>query len=259
MRALTRRRTAKWSQLEVRTDDRMRTADYWFALASGLVAKVGVSLSKGAKPAESREALSLLRPTISIPMRRVGGHGDGSYAIPDDLGGISHCFSPGVGPSSAFEFDLAERGIDVLLADASVTAPAAKHKRFRFRPAYLASFSDPNRQLISMEDWVQSECGNEPQAELILQMDIEGSEYEVIHSMDEALLRKFRIVVVEFHHLNQLRHSIMCRYMKGAFQKLLKHFQICHVQENWAAGGFSLAGKRYSRLLEVTLVRRDRL
>jgi len=251
---------AKWSQLDVRIIDRMRIADYWFAVASGLVAKLGVSLSKGAKPAESIEALSmLLKPTVSRPMLRVGGHGDGSYAIPDDLNGITHCFSPGVGPSSAFEFELAERGIDVLLADASVAGPAAKHKRFRFRPAYLASFSDPSRQLISMEDWVQSECGNEPQAELILQMDIEGGEYEIIHSMDEALLQKFRIVVVEFHHLNQLRHGIMCRYMGGACQKLLKHFRICHVQENWAAGGFSLAGKRYSRLLEVTLVRNDRI
>ena len=237
----------------------MKKTDYLCAVAGGFAARFGVVLSRGAKHAESLEALALLRPTIAMPLLKIGGDGDGSYLIPDDLEGVTHCFSPGVGPSSSFEFDLAERGIEVFMADASVSGPAMSHERFHFTPAYLGSFSDPSRRLISMDDWVQSECGNEPSGDMILQMDIEGGEYQVIHSMSEALLRRFRIVVIEFHHLYHLRHAIICRYMRSAFEKLQKHFRICYVQENRAEGDFSVGGKRHSRLLEVTFLRKDRV
>lgn len=237
----------------------MKLVEKLYCWVSDFASSMGVIVSKAATRTDSSEAMALLRPSVSVPMIRIGGTCDGSYAIPDVLEGITHCFSPGVGPSSAFEFNLAERGIQVLMADASVTGPAANHTMFRFRHDYVASFSETSRHLISMEDWVRSECGDRPADEMILQMDIEGDEYEVIHSMSEALLRRFRIIVVEFHHLNQVRHGIMCKYIRSAFQKLLKHFHICHVQENWAAGGFAVGGKRHSRLLEVTLVRKDRL
>lgn len=46
--------------------------------------------------------------------------GDGGYLIPDDLEGISACFSPGVDDRATFETSLIARGIPCFLADASV-------------------------------------------------------------------------------------------------------------------------------------------
>lgn len=237
----------------------MKTIDYWYAVASSIAAKGGVSLSKAAKAQDSIEALEMLAPSISRPLLRIGGSGYGSYFIPDDLHGVSHCFSPGVGPSSMFELDLAQRGIQVMMADASVKAPAAKHENFKFRPDFVAAYSDAARRRISLDDWVRSELGDKPHGDLLLQMDIEGCEYEVLHSVSEPLLQKFRIVVIEFHHLNQLRHGIMCGYMKSALIKLLNHFSVCHVEANWMGGGFSVCGKRYPRLLEVSLLRKSNI
>ena len=35
-------------------------------------------------------------------------------------------------------------------------------------------------------------------------MDIEGSEYEVINNLSNDSLRKFNIMILEFHHFEQI-------------------------------------------------------
>jgi hypothetical protein len=228
------------------------------AILSDAFSVVGFNLSKGAEDGLAKRALELIRPTVDLPMIRLGGSEDGSYEVPDDLLGITHCFSPGVGPSSAFELDLAKRGIQVFMADASVDGPAARHPNFRFRKDHVASYSDTDNRLVSIDDWVGASLIEPENGDLLLQMDIEGAEYEVIHSMSEALLKRFRILAIEFHHLNQLRHGIMCGYMKSAVEKLLKHFKVCHSESNLAAGTFKVGSSRFARLCEVSFIRKDR-
>ena len=234
--------------------------DKLLSLISDLAAGVGVSLSKSASLGNTAEALDMLKPTEGFrgAIIRLGGHADGSYCIPDDLNGITHCFSPGVGPSSAFEFDLANRDIKVSLADANVQEPPKTHPNFRFHRYHIASFTDRQRKFLSMDDWHILDCGEEISGDHLLQMDIEGCEYEVIHAMSESLLKRFRIIVIEYHNLNQLRHGSMCFFMKSAFAKLNKHFQVCHVEQNFTAGTFWFNGGRQSRLLEVSYIRKDR-
>jgi len=228
-------------------------------LGSDLAAYLGMSLNKSASVADTAEALGMLERVEAFggAMIRLGGQSDGSYCIPDELEGITRCFSPGVGPSSEFEFDLAKRDIQVSLADASVVEPPLTHPNFRFQRCHIASYSDCDRKLLSMDDWYDLDCGEDFGGDLLLQMDIEGSEYEVIHAMSESLLKKFRIIVVEYHHLNQLRHASMCSFMKSAFAKLHKHFAVCHVEPNFAAGTFCFKGRRHPRLLEVSYLRKD--
>ena len=79
-----------------------------------------------------------LRP-VGVPdgLRRFGPAGDGGYLMPDDLAGVVACISPGVSSECGFDEAIASRGIDVLLAGASVSAPPAQHPRFRFVPMFL--------------------------------------------------------------------------------------------------------------------------
>lgn len=52
--------------------------------------------------------------------------------MPDDLEGIGGCVSPGVSTECGFDMHIADLGIDVYLADASISGPRASHKRFNF-------------------------------------------------------------------------------------------------------------------------------
>lgn len=58
---------------------------------------------------------------------RFGPHGDGGYLMPNDLDGVVGCLSPGVSFECGFDTAIAERGIDVFMADASVAGPAQPH------------------------------------------------------------------------------------------------------------------------------------
>ena len=47
---------------------------------------------------------------------------------------------------------------------------------------------------------------------MILQLDIEGSEYEVLHAISEKNLRRFDILIVEMHNLFMLNNQIFYKY-----------------------------------------------
>jgi len=193
-----------------------------------------------------------------IPMFRAGGPGDGGYWIPEDLQGIRFCFSPGVATNSSFEEELASRGIQIFLADRSVDGPPVENNRFHFIKKHIASYSDHRNGLISLDDWYEESIrGHTSEADLLLQMDIEGSEYEVIHSISRTLLKKFKVIVIEFHNLHQLLNCNQIGMMERAFSKILQGFEVVHFEENPFAGYFEVSGKKYARLLEVTFVRKN--
>lgn len=143
-----------------------------------------------------------LRPQVTdIGLIRLGPDGNGGYLVPDDLVGIEACFSPGVSDSSDFELACAEKGMKVFLADYSVDGPATLHGNFHFTKKFVgATTSDC---FMTIADWVRYSAIS-ADSDLLLQMDIEGYEYETLLSMPDDLLKRFRIMVVEFHRLYYL-------------------------------------------------------
>src|SRR5262245_1319680 len=142
------------------------------------------------------ELISLLKPKrTDCNLKRFGStQGDGGYLLPDDLDGIGACVSPGVSTECSFDTQIADLGIDVYLADASVSGPPVFHERFKFSKIYLDAFN--SGQTITIDDFCKSIS---PGSDLLLQMDIEGAEYRVLNSASESLLSRFRIMVIEFH------------------------------------------------------------
>lgn len=223
-----------------------------------IAGEFGFSISRRTDSGKIRSFIDRLQKIKNIPMQRVGGDGDGGYWIPCNLEGIHSCFSPGVAGCSAFEQGLAERGIDVFLADRSVKGPAIENPRFHFIQKHIGSYSDAEGGFISLEEWYDGCCASHPSSgDKILQMDIEGSEYEVIHSIPRRILKDFRILVIEFHHIHQLLNCNSFDFMEKAFRKILLEFDICRLENNFAAGKTRLGNQTFGRLLEVTFVRRD--
>jgi len=80
----------------------------------------------------------MMTPVISNhKLIRVGGDSDGSYLVPDDLDGVTMCFSPGVSIEADFEFQLANRGMKCYLADYSVDEAPLSHPNFHFEKNIL--------------------------------------------------------------------------------------------------------------------------
>jgi hypothetical protein len=190
------------------------------------------------------------------PLIRLGPEADGGYLVVDDLDGIRACFSPGVSTVSGFEEACAERGMQVFLADASVVGPAVHHPSFTFVRKYVGAFA--NEDFMTLDDWVINSIPPDDRSDLLLQMDIEGYEYETLLAASEPLIRRFRQIIVEFHALDQLWNRSFFQLAARAFRKLLRSHACVHIHPNNCCGSYECDGIAVPKVAEMTFVRMDR-
>ncbi len=193
--------------------------------------------------------------TATHALIRMGAPADGGYLVPDDLEGIAACFSPGVDYVSKFEKDCAQRGMKVFLADKSVEAPAETHNAFAFEKKFVGALD--NEDFMTMDHWVQSSFSDK-RSDLLLQMDIEGSEYEALLCMSNELMRRFRIMVVEFHGLEQLWSRPFFNLASRTFEKLLQTHRCVHIHPNNCSDVSRKEGIEIPSAMEFTFLREDR-
>jgi hypothetical protein len=215
-------------------------------------------VTKTIDAASLKELISRLRPKeTGFELIRIGGEGDGGYLVPDDLKGISTCFSPGVSESAFFEEDLSVKfSIESHLADYSVDGPPGGFLPKTFTKKFVGAAS--RNEFISMDDWLESSVSLKENSDWILQMDIEGSEYESLLSISNANLQKFRIVVLEIHGIQEWAFPAQFRIIRSFFEKLLQEFSVVHIHPNNGSGLVSIDGVECPKTFEMTLFRNDR-
>jgi len=187
---------------------------------------------------------------------RMGPKGDGGYLVPNDLEGLHACFSPGVSDISEFERECAELGMRVFLADRSVEKPAAEHDFFTFTQKFIGSVA--NEEFMTLDGWVADSLQDDS-SDLLLQMDIEGYEYETILSVTEKLMRRLRIIVIEFHLLDKLWSEPFFTLASRAFEKILLTHTCVHIHPNNCKNTLDINGIQIPKVMEFTFLRNDRL
>ena len=217
----------------------------------------GYFVSTTSDDGDVREFLRKLKPyETDKKLVRMGGPTDGGYLVPDDLDGIEYCFSPGVADNARFESDLAKRGIRSFLADYSVDRSPVESEMLHFEKKYLGAVN--NDSFMTLETWVEKSLPNHSR-DLILQMDIEGSEYDVMVETPEIVWKKFRIVVIEFHGLHTVFNRYGLKLFSCCFQKMLNHFEVVHVHPNNVAIPVRRGDLEVPAVMEMTFLRKDRV
>jgi hypothetical protein len=215
-----------------------------------------IHIGRKVKDTELINFLRRVRPvTTEHALVRIGEEGDGGYLLPDDFEGISCCFSPGVSIEVHFESDLARRGIKSYLADYSVESLPIKNTHFDFEKKYLGM--ENNSIYMTLENWIATKVGNVAD-DMILEMDIEGAEYEVIFDTSCETWQRFRIIVIEFHHLDALLDRYGYDLINLAFRKLQKHFDIVHIHPNNHSKVVRYKKHVLPSAMEFTFLRKDR-
>jgi hypothetical protein len=216
----------------------------------------GYTLARSVPSVQVRDLVASLRPLQSgVPLVRLGGNGDGGYLIPDDLEGIEYCFSPGVNRTADFENALANRGVRSFLADYSVEQPPLMRPEFVFDRKFIGAWDDA--VYMTMSSWKNRYLPGYG-GELLVQMDIEGAEYEVILNTPSELLRQVRILVVELHALERLFDPFAYRIIKACMDKLLQEFFVVHAHPNNCSGSTAYDGIEIPHVVELTLYNRTR-
>jgi hypothetical protein len=213
-----------------------------------------------AKRTRSEAIVSLMRKLRPLDcgkeLIRVGGQRDGGYLIPYDLEGIEYCFSPGVDTICDFETHLANLGIKSFLADYSVDGPSIARTEFTFDKRFLGSFDRGHFMTLAFwKDKYLKDYTND----LLLQMDIEGYEYEVILNAPIPLLNQFRIMVIEFHYLDRLFDPFVFSLFSSSFEKLLQHFHVAHIHPNNCRSSVKSGAVIIPEVLEFTFINKRRV
>jgi hypothetical protein len=191
-----------------------------------------------------------------VNLVRIGGNGDGAYLIPEDLVGISTCLSLGSGGVASFELGLEKYAIRSIIVDNNPDMlPINFPTSGKWMTKNVSSFKSGDS--ITLDQLIEGENGS---ADILLQMDIEGSEYEALSSISSSNLNRLRIIVVEFHYSFEwiFEHNWNWYYSK-IFQRLLENHVVVHAHPNNSGGHFFYAGIKYPNIMEVTLLRRDRI
>lgn len=209
--------------------------------------------------------LAIMKPKPSpFEFIRVGGRRDGAYLLPNDLNGVTDCFSPGVNGIKHFEDELAisysirSHMIDASCSEADFETPLIDGLQ-DFKPLWLDTHCSEHS--VTLAAWMDNSVS--PQAkDCILQMDIEGAEYRNILATDDEVLGRFRIIVMELHEVPYalLEPLLFLGIMEPFLQKLDKQFICIHAHPNNYYRDVLIPAPlvRVPRLLELVFLRRDR-
>ena len=189
---------------------------------------------------------------LGYKLLRIGPNGDGGYLLPDMLDKITNCFSPGVGNIHGFEEDLSKRGIKIYMADKTVERPNLSKENYEFLKKNIGTYEDD--ETITLDAWINN---YKVQSDILLQMDIEGSEYEAINSISESNLQKIQIMVIEFHHFEQVLTKMGHLVINSALQKILKYFDVAHIHPNNCCGSYKIREMVIPSTLEITFLNKD--
>lgn len=192
---------------------------------------------------------------IKEPLIRIGNAHDGGYVLVDDLSNVNAVFSAGVGKVADFELFFAQREIDCYLADATVSFPPLNHPRITFEKILIGS-DLRGIPYESIETWVTRHRPSTNQ-NLILQMDIEGSEYEALISTSQSTLQRFSQLSIEFHHLHDILNPLGYKSFLGLIDHLLLSHVIVHTHANNCCPPLIVQKRKWPSVIEITFARLD--
>ena len=145
----------------------------------------------------------------------------------------------------------------VYMADKSVDKPNLNipTNQYDFIKKHIGCTN--NSDFITMDEWVNSFCLNENE-DLLLQMDIEGGEYYSLINMSDSLLKRFRILVIEFHSLEDLWNPHFFNLAEAVFDKILQTHSCVHIHPNNHHSIDTKFGIEIPKIAEFTFLRNDR-
>lgn len=125
-----------------------------------------------------------------------------------------------------------------------------------FLKKYIGVFDDA--VYTTLDTWVRGTDDFKSGEDMLLQMDIEGGEYLSLLGVSEQVLKRFRIMVIEIHDVENWGDPRFFQMVSTFFDKITRHFWVVHNHPNIYGGQVNLGGFVAPQVFELTLLRKDR-
>jgi hypothetical protein len=187
-----------------------------------------------------------------LKLKRYGSNSDGGYLLNDDILKTDICISLGVGNDYSFDLDLSSECKEVLMFDHTINDPLITKSNIKFE---RIGISDVISKDFTTIDEILKQLPDE--SDLILKIDIEGSEWKVLSDLSQTSLLRFRQIIAEFHDLHRIADDKLFSDMRSAFKKLNKSHELINIHvNNWSAFQI-IEGIPMPDVIEVLYLRRD--
>lgn len=213
-----------------------------------------------------KEALRYVKPVfIDKDLIRLGSRHDGGYVLAEDLLNSGISYSLGVGGNSWFDMVLESKGYSAYLYDHTQDHIIKDGKEYIipedqnifFNKIGIDSYNHHNFKTI---DQIIKDNKHTKETNMLLQCDIEGSEWDIFSHISQSTLTKFSQILVEFHTLYEnMVDDTKYDKMLASFKNLAENFVPFHVHGNNCSipPTFKIDGKNVPNTLEVSYARKD--
>lgn len=201
-----------------------------------------------------KKLIKMLKPKKinNFDMVRVGRANDGGYVMCNDFNSDMHAYSFGIDDDNSWDMNIRLLGdISVYMFDHTIKqVPMFCHGLHWERKGIGVS---DEKDLLSLAS-ILANNGDLHNKNLIIKMDIEGTEWDILESLDVHIIDNFRQMLFEFHNMTDIS-------MKEKVIYVLERLNVTH-QVAWVHGNnFVFAEKDQDILMpdsiEVLYVRRD--
>lgn len=179
---------------------------------------------------------------------RTGRKNDGGYVMADCFEGVKTAYSLGICDDVSWDKDMAERNIDVFMYDHTIDKLPEENPRFHF---FKCGIGGKSEGMFKTLDDLISENGHENDNNMILKMDIEGSEWDVIEKTEA--LPKFSQIAIELHDLCLGADERIVRCL----EKLAETHVPVHIHANNCSDVCFFGDAMLPDALEITYLRRS--
>jgi len=187
-----------------------------------------------------------------LKLKRYGSNSDGGYLLNDDILKTDICISLGVGNDYSFDLDLSSECKEVLMFDHTINDPLITKSNIKFE---RIGISDVVSKDFTTIDEILNQLPNE--SDLILKIDIEGSEWKVLSDLSQTSLLRFRQIIAEFHDLHRIADDKLFSDIRSTLKKLNKSHELINIHvNNWSAFQI-IEGIPMPDVIEVLYLRRD--
>ena len=189
---------------------------------------------------------------------------DGGYALTDDLKNIKIAYSFGVDGEFSFDMHLADNDIDVYMYDPFIkgldfsqynlnnsqdfknNADYYQKKLHFFKIGITGSKKQNNMKTLQE---ILNDNGHSNEKDMILKMDVEGSEWDSLNELSEDFLKKFKYITLELHLGNKPSElEIKINVLK----KLSKFHQVIFIRFNNAGELIEFGHNKIGSLIEIS-------
>lgn len=205
---------------------------------------------------QALEFYNILKPmdVAGLEKIHIGAEGDGGYVMLEPgHSGVAYSF--GVSSYAPWDLQMANRGFKVFQYDGTIANAPDQHENMFFFKFNITGDDKPKPGCTNLAEILKTNA-HEDEFNIILQIDIEGAEWNFFAKLMEEDMLRFSQIIVEIHGLKPGDNHFP--YQLSVLKKILKTHHIIHIHAN-NYGGVTVVNECIAvpQTLEISFIRKD--